>query len=73
MLNPANRHDALLTSEFLPVMKNMVDVALDTWLKGAEDGCSLVYAHIWTFSSIGIRCHMTECVTSCFPAESAAQ
>ncbi|XP_027134341.1 anaphase-promoting complex subunit 1 [Larimichthys crocea] len=30
---PANRHDALLTSEFLPVMKNMVDVALDSWLK----------------------------------------
>lgn len=33
---PANRHDALLTSEFLPVMKNMVDVALDNWLKGEE-------------------------------------
>uniref|UniRef100_A0A671WIS7 Anaphase promoting complex subunit 1 n=1 Tax=Sparus aurata TaxID=8175 RepID=A0A671WIS7_SPAAU len=30
---PANRHDTLLTSEFLPVMKNMVDVALDGWLK----------------------------------------
>ncbi|KAK5882709.1 hypothetical protein CesoFtcFv8_021266 [Champsocephalus esox] len=30
---PNNRHDALLTSEFLPVMKNMVDVALDSWLK----------------------------------------
>ncbi|KAM7408400.1 hypothetical protein PAMA_002224 [Pampus argenteus] len=30
---PANHHDALLTSEFLPVMKNMVDVALDSWLK----------------------------------------
>lgn len=30
---PANRHDALLTSEFLPVMKNIVDVALDSWLK----------------------------------------
>ncbi|XP_068590515.1 anaphase-promoting complex subunit 1 isoform X2 [Cebidichthys violaceus] len=29
---PANRHDALLTSEFLPVMKNMVDVELDRWL-----------------------------------------
>uniref|UniRef100_A0A3B4V8D4 Anaphase promoting complex subunit 1 n=1 Tax=Seriola dumerili TaxID=41447 RepID=A0A3B4V8D4_SERDU len=29
----ANRHDTLLTSEFLPVMKNMVDVALDSWLK----------------------------------------
>ncbi|KAM8859323.1 anaphase-promoting complex subunit 1 isoform 2-T2 [Spinachia spinachia] len=28
----ANRHDALMTSEFLPVMKNMVDVALDSWL-----------------------------------------
>uniref|UniRef100_A0A8C9YEK9 Anaphase-promoting complex subunit 1 n=1 Tax=Sander lucioperca TaxID=283035 RepID=A0A8C9YEK9_SANLU len=32
---PANRHNALLTSEFLPVMKNMVDVALDSWLKAA--------------------------------------
>lgn len=27
------RHGALLTSEFLPVMKNMVDVILDKWLK----------------------------------------
>uniref|UniRef100_A0A665TCL0 Anaphase-promoting complex subunit 1 n=1 Tax=Echeneis naucrates TaxID=173247 RepID=A0A665TCL0_ECHNA len=32
----ADRHDALLTSEFLPVMKNMVDVMLDGWLKGKE-------------------------------------
>ncbi|XP_041866489.1 anaphase-promoting complex subunit 1 isoform X2 [Melanotaenia boesemani] len=30
---PANRHDTLLTSEFLPVMKNAVDVALDKWLR----------------------------------------
>lgn len=30
----ANKHDTLLTSEFLPVMKNAVDVALDNWLKG---------------------------------------
>ncbi|CAG6016544.1 unnamed protein product [Menidia menidia] len=30
---PANRHDTLLTSEFLPVMKNVVDVALDDWLR----------------------------------------
>uniref|UniRef100_A0A8D3DCQ7 Anaphase-promoting complex subunit 1 n=1 Tax=Scophthalmus maximus TaxID=52904 RepID=A0A8D3DCQ7_SCOMX len=29
-----NRHDALLTSEFLPVMKNMADTALDSWLRG---------------------------------------
>uniref|UniRef100_A0A8D3C2N3 Anaphase promoting complex subunit 1 n=1 Tax=Scophthalmus maximus TaxID=52904 RepID=A0A8D3C2N3_SCOMX len=28
-----NRHDALLTSEFLPVMKNMADTALDSWLR----------------------------------------
>lgn len=28
------RRAALLTSEFLPVMKNMVDVTLDKWLKG---------------------------------------
>ncbi|XP_041646120.1 anaphase-promoting complex subunit 1 [Cheilinus undulatus] len=33
LLGPSNRHDALLTSEFLPVMKNMVDVALDGWLR----------------------------------------
>uniref|UniRef100_A0A665T3E7 Anaphase-promoting complex subunit 1 n=1 Tax=Echeneis naucrates TaxID=173247 RepID=A0A665T3E7_ECHNA len=32
----ADRHDALLTSEFLPVMKNMVDVMLDGWLKGKD-------------------------------------
>lgn len=31
---PSNCHDALLTSEFLPIMKNMVDVALDSWLRG---------------------------------------
>lgn len=37
MLKPTNRHDALLTSEFLPVMKNMVDVALDSWLKGENE------------------------------------
>ncbi|XP_068597126.1 anaphase-promoting complex subunit 1 [Brachionichthys hirsutus] len=30
----SNCHEALLTSEFLPVMKNMVDVALDGWLQG---------------------------------------
>ncbi|XP_020508782.2 anaphase-promoting complex subunit 1 [Labrus bergylta] len=34
LLGPANQHNALLTSEFLPVMKNMVDVALDSWLRG---------------------------------------
>jgi len=33
---PAYRHDTLLTSEFLPVMKNAVDVALDNWLKGED-------------------------------------
>uniref|UniRef100_A0A3B3C1J0 Anaphase-promoting complex subunit 1 n=1 Tax=Oryzias melastigma TaxID=30732 RepID=A0A3B3C1J0_ORYME len=32
----SNRHDTLLTSEFLPVMKNAVDVALDSWVKGEE-------------------------------------
>ncbi|XP_008298246.1 anaphase-promoting complex subunit 1 [Stegastes partitus] len=30
---PANANDTLLTSEFLPVMKNTVDVALDGWLR----------------------------------------
>uniref|UniRef100_A0AAQ6AHN8 Anaphase-promoting complex subunit 1 n=1 Tax=Amphiprion ocellaris TaxID=80972 RepID=A0AAQ6AHN8_AMPOC len=34
--DPTNAHDTLLTSEFLPVMKNTVDVALDSWLKGEE-------------------------------------
>lgn len=33
---PVSSHDTLLTSEFLPVMKNAVDVALDDWLKGEE-------------------------------------
>lgn len=28
------QRDALLTTEFLPVMKNTVDVALDDWLRG---------------------------------------
>ncbi|XP_034407430.1 anaphase-promoting complex subunit 1 isoform X2 [Cyclopterus lumpus] len=36
---PANRHDALLTSEFLPVMKNMVDAVLDRWL--TDNSCVL--------------------------------
>ncbi|KAM9809546.1 anaphase-promoting complex subunit 1 [Syngnathus typhle] len=30
---PAHGRDALLSSEFLPVMKNKVDVVLDSWLK----------------------------------------
>ncbi|KAM6997725.1 anaphase-promoting complex subunit 1 [Tautogolabrus adspersus] len=34
LLGPASQPNALLTSEFLPVMKNMVDVALDSWLRG---------------------------------------
>uniref|UniRef100_A0A3Q2YK66 Anaphase promoting complex subunit 1 n=1 Tax=Hippocampus comes TaxID=109280 RepID=A0A3Q2YK66_HIPCM len=33
---PGNCRDALLSSEFLPVMKNKVDVALDSWLKGKK-------------------------------------
>ncbi|KAM3605750.1 uncharacterized protein V6R79_003985 [Siganus canaliculatus] len=40
---PVNRHDALLTSEFLPVMKNMVDVTLDKWLK---DNTSVVRSYM---------------------------
>lgn len=39
---PGNRQDALLTTEFLPVMKNMVDVALDNWIKGEENGAIVV-------------------------------
>uniref|UniRef100_A0A8C5E962 Anaphase-promoting complex subunit 1 n=1 Tax=Gouania willdenowi TaxID=441366 RepID=A0A8C5E962_GOUWI len=30
---PSDRPDTLLTSEFLPVMKNAVDVTLDSWLR----------------------------------------
>uniref|UniRef100_I3IXS1 Anaphase-promoting complex subunit 1 n=1 Tax=Oreochromis niloticus TaxID=8128 RepID=I3IXS1_ORENI len=44
---PANRRDTLLTSEFLPVMKNAVDATLDSWLKGEER------LHVQTFSLIG--------------------
>lgn len=36
MHGPAQRRDALLISEFLPVMKNTVDVALDGWLRGEK-------------------------------------
>lgn len=74
MLNPADRHDALLTSEFLPVTKNMVDVALDSWLKG-ENGQKVGTARfkptwvcVCVFSCSGVRCRVTECVSSCFPA-----
>ncbi|KAM9365814.1 anaphase-promoting complex subunit 1 isoform 2-T3 [Pholidichthys leucotaenia] len=31
--SPTNCHNTLLSSEFLPVMKNSVDVSLDNWLK----------------------------------------
>uniref|UniRef100_A0A3Q4H1B8 Anaphase-promoting complex subunit 1 n=1 Tax=Neolamprologus brichardi TaxID=32507 RepID=A0A3Q4H1B8_NEOBR len=44
---PANRRDTLLTSEFLPVMKNAVDATLDSWLKGEDR------LHVQTFSLIG--------------------
>ncbi|XP_061646236.1 anaphase-promoting complex subunit 1 [Phyllopteryx taeniolatus] len=40
---PANCRDALLSSEFLPVMKNKVDVALDQWLK---DNSSALRAYV---------------------------
>lgn len=33
-LGDGRQRDALLTTEFLPVMKNTVDVALDDWLRG---------------------------------------
>uniref|UniRef100_A0A3Q0RVK0 Anaphase-promoting complex subunit 1 n=1 Tax=Amphilophus citrinellus TaxID=61819 RepID=A0A3Q0RVK0_AMPCI len=45
---PNNRRDTLLTSEFLPVMKNEVDGTLDSWLKGEERLC----IHVQPFSSI---------------------
>lgn len=35
-LGDGRQRDALLTTEFLPVMKNTVDVALDDWLRGEE-------------------------------------
>uniref|UniRef100_A0A8D3DZY2 Anaphase-promoting complex subunit 1 n=1 Tax=Scophthalmus maximus TaxID=52904 RepID=A0A8D3DZY2_SCOMX len=42
-----NRHDALLTSEFLPVMKNMADTALDSWLRGeVMEGWSSLFRQI---------------------------
>uniref|UniRef100_A0A3Q3MXX9 Anaphase-promoting complex subunit 1 n=1 Tax=Mastacembelus armatus TaxID=205130 RepID=A0A3Q3MXX9_9TELE len=44
-----NRHNALLTSEFLPIMKNMVDVALDSWLTG-DDGW--LEHSVWIYKSI---------------------
>lgn len=45
---PGNRQDALLTTEFLPVMKNMVDVALDNWIKGEENGAiAVICGRIW--------------------------
>ncbi|XP_007551191.1 anaphase-promoting complex subunit 1 isoform X2 [Poecilia formosa] len=40
---PANKHDTLLTSEFLPVMKNAVDVSLDNWL---QDHSSVVSSYM---------------------------
>lgn len=44
LLRGAERqHGALLTSEFLPVMKNMVDVFLDKWLK---DNSSVVKSYM---------------------------
>uniref|UniRef100_A0A3B5Q131 Anaphase promoting complex subunit 1 n=1 Tax=Xiphophorus maculatus TaxID=8083 RepID=A0A3B5Q131_XIPMA len=50
----ANKHDTLLTSEFLPVMKNAVDVALDNWLKG---DCNR-----------RVNADGSDSVLSCFPA-----
>uniref|UniRef100_A0A3B3UEI2 Anaphase-promoting complex subunit 1 n=1 Tax=Poecilia latipinna TaxID=48699 RepID=A0A3B3UEI2_9TELE len=38
---PANKHDTLLTSEFLPVMKNAVDVSLDNWLQAGLVSCNM--------------------------------
>uniref|UniRef100_A0A673CEI6 Anaphase-promoting complex subunit 1 n=1 Tax=Sphaeramia orbicularis TaxID=375764 RepID=A0A673CEI6_9TELE len=54
-----SRHGALLTSEFLPVMKNMVDVALDSWLKG-EDRISLQPLQIYMIDthSIMLACFL---------------
>uniref|UniRef100_A0AAQ5Z4D2 Anaphase-promoting complex subunit 1 n=1 Tax=Amphiprion ocellaris TaxID=80972 RepID=A0AAQ5Z4D2_AMPOC len=49
--DPTNAHDTLLTSEFLPVMKNTVDVALDSWLKG-EEGREAFFRKINSISAI---------------------
>uniref|UniRef100_A0A8C4EI06 Anaphase-promoting complex subunit 1 n=1 Tax=Dicentrarchus labrax TaxID=13489 RepID=A0A8C4EI06_DICLA len=55
---PAYSDDALLTSEFLPVMKNMVDVALDSWLKGERDDdvelCRYVFIYRGSESSMDL-------------------
>uniref|UniRef100_A0A8C4ENG8 Anaphase-promoting complex subunit 1 n=1 Tax=Dicentrarchus labrax TaxID=13489 RepID=A0A8C4ENG8_DICLA len=57
---PAYSDDALLTSEFLPVMKNMVDVALDSWLKGERDDdvelCLLLKVSQVKFSQLSQTC-----------------
>lgn len=70
MHGPAKRHDALLTSEFLPVMKNMVDAALDTWLKG-EKGQKMdaiwfqtTCVHFLTSSEVTWMCFL-----NCFPVQ----
>uniref|UniRef100_A0A3Q3R8Z7 Uncharacterized protein n=1 Tax=Monopterus albus TaxID=43700 RepID=A0A3Q3R8Z7_MONAL len=54
---PTSRNDTLLTSEFLPVMKNMVDVALDGWLRGEEGwwtSCSSLGDFLSRSSQLGI-------------------
>lgn len=63
MHGPAQRRDALLTSEFLPVMKNTVDVALDGWLRGKKEQMMLLSLspHVHAFLQ---RRQMAECVSS---------
>lgn len=43
MRGAADRHDILLTSKFLPIMKNSVDVILDDWLR---ENSSVVKSYI---------------------------
>uniref|UniRef100_A0A3Q1EL04 Anaphase-promoting complex subunit 1 n=1 Tax=Acanthochromis polyacanthus TaxID=80966 RepID=A0A3Q1EL04_9TELE len=43
---PANANDTLLTSEFLPVMKNTADIALDSWLKGQNGRISALRSYM---------------------------
>uniref|UniRef100_A0A8C6KV77 Anaphase promoting complex subunit 1 n=1 Tax=Nothobranchius furzeri TaxID=105023 RepID=A0A8C6KV77_NOTFU len=66
---PANSHNTLLKSEFLPVMKNAVDVALDGWLK---DSSSVLRSYMWNqvlskdAQSIMLACFLVYRSVPCF-------
>uniref|UniRef100_A0A8C6KYU9 Anaphase promoting complex subunit 1 n=1 Tax=Nothobranchius furzeri TaxID=105023 RepID=A0A8C6KYU9_NOTFU len=58
---PANSHNTLLKSEFLPVMKNAVDVALDGWLKGNKKQELSRFNFLGCFFALILRglCHIS--------------